>query len=593
MTAEIALVLAITGLTIILFVAEVLRVDLVAIVVMVTLVATRILEPQEAITGFANQATVTVGAMFILSAGLQRTGAVTSLGGLLQRFSGGTEWRVMLGVMAVAAGTSAIINNTAAVAVFLPMVLVLAAALNLSPSRLLMPLSFAAMFGGTATLIGTSTNILVSAIADERGLGPFAMFEFVPLGLATALIGTIYMLTLGRRLIPERQPRDLNLVDRYLLREYLTEIVLMEDSPLVGKTIQQARVGLDFDLNIIDIVRDRRDIPLPSSRRTLRAGDVLLVGGSVRSLLQLIGRKGWQLVPEYALGKLLWGDEDYTMAEAVVAPGSSLVGQTLRTSRFRRRYGAVVLGMQRHSRIVQIDLANRALEPGDVLLLYGRREDLNQLHASQDFVMLADVPDRGHRRRKAPIALAIVILVVALAALNALPIVASAIAGSLAMVLTGVISIEDAYEALDAQVLVMLAGILSLGVAMETSGAAAYIANQAVDTIGPYGLVPLLSAFYLLTALLTSVMSNNATAALLAPIVISVAAGLGVSARPFLIAVTFAASASFITPIGYQTNTMIYGVGGYRFYDFLRVGLPLTLLLWISSTLLIPLFWPF
>ncbi|MDQ4076287.1 MAG: SLC13 family permease [Chloroflexota bacterium] len=593
MTPEVAIVLAILFVTVVVLMTEALRVDVVAVLVMGTLVAMGLLTPEEGIEGFANPATVTVGAMFILSAGLQRTGAVNTLGRWLLRVAGRSQGRLITGVMLVVAGLSAFINNTAAVAVLMPLALRVSREMKMSPSKLLMPLSFAAMFGGVTTLIGTSTNILVSAIADQRGVGAFGMFEFLPLGLVMVGLGMLYMLLIGRHLIPERQSEDNTVVDRYDLRHYLTEVIVLPGSPLVGWTLEEAQLGLDFDLNIVDIIRGNREIPLPSARRHLRSGDVLLVSGNVRTLLAIVGRRGWKLVPEAALGDLFLGDDAYTLAEAVVAPGSSLVGQTLRSSGFRRRYGAVVLGMQHHGALVRENLANQPLAAGDLLLLYGERENINQLHSNKDFLMLADVPDRRFRRRKAPVAIAIVAAVVLLAALELLPIVIAAVLGCVAMVLTGVLKLENAYDALDAQVLVMLAGILSLGVAMEKSGTAAFLADLVVDLAGPYGLVALLSAFYLMTSLLTEMMSNNAAAALLAPIAISLATGLDVNPRPFLIAVTFAASSSFMTPIGYQTNTMIYGPGGYRFSDFTRVGAPLNILFWIVATLLIPVFWPF
>lgn len=590
MTPEIMFVLTTLVITVVLLLTERLRVDVIAVLIMVALVTVGLLSPSQGVAGFSNQATLTVGAMFVLSEGLQRTGAINVLGRRLVQVAGESEERLTLGIMGVVAMMSAFINNTAAVAVFLPLTMNVARQLKVSASRLLMPLSFAAMFGGMATLIGTSTNILVSAIAEERGLGGFSMFEFLPLGVLLIFVGILYMITVGRRLIPSRQASG-GLVDRYELREYLTEVVLLPDSPLVGQTVQQAR--RDLELEIAGMIREGRKIPLPTVTRTLLAGDVLIVSANVPTLLNLRKKKGWKLISELALGDLPRGGKRYLLAETIVAPHSPLVGQTLRTIRFRRRYRAVVLGMQHHQRVLHEDLANLPIEAGDVLLLYGQRNDMNELHRSKDFLLLQDLPDMQLRSEKALLALGLVAGVVLVSALEWLPIMVAALLGCLLMVLTGVLELEDAYNALDAQVLVMLAGLLSLGLAMETSGTAAYLADLVVTWVGPYGPVALLAAFYLMTTLLTSVMSNNATAALLAPIAISIAVGLGVSPKPFLVAVALAASTSFITPIGYQTNTMIYTPGGYRFSDFTRVGLPLTVLFWLMATLLIPFFWPF
>jgi di/tricarboxylate transporter len=590
MTSEILFVLMTLAVTVLLFVTEKLRVDVVALLVMVVLVAFRILTPSEGIAGFANQATITVGAMLILSEGLQRTGAVNTLGKRLVRLAGKSEARLSLGIMSTVAIISAFINNTAAVAVFLPLTINISREMKFSRSRLLMPLSFAAMFGGLCTLIGTSTNILVSAISEERGLGAFSMFEFLPFGVICTVVGIAYMMTVGRALIPEREPKK-SLEERYKLREYITEVIILPDSPLVGKTVKEAQSTLE--LNIIDLIRDDLDIPLPAPTRKLLAGDILLVSGNVPTLLNAIKRKGWKLLPEFALGDLPLNENSYTLAEAIVAPHSQLIGQTLRSSAFRRRYGAVVLGMQHHGRLVRHNLANLPLDAGDVLLLYGEEVDIKALHQNKDFLLLLELPRVRIRTTKALVALLIVAGVVLLAGLELMSIVVAAILGSLLMVFAGILSLEDAYKALDAQVLVMLGGILSLGAAMEKSGTASYLANLAVDGAGPYGPIALLSIFYLMITLLTSMMSNNATAALFAPIAISVAQGLEVSPKPFLMAVAFAASASFITPIGYQTNTMIYGPGRYRFFDFTRVGTPLTILFWLLATLFIPLFWPF
>ena len=394
------------------------------LLIMLALVTFGLLSPSEGVAGFSNQATLTVGAMFILSEGLQRTGAINVLGRRLVQLAGESEQRLTFGIMGVVATMSAFINNTAAVAVFLPLTMNVARQLNVSASRLLMPLSFAAMFGGMATLIGTSTNILVSAISEERGLGGFSMFEFFPLGVLLIVVGILYMMTIGRRLIPDRQAQE-GLVDRYQLREYLTEVMLLPNSPLVGQTLQEARH--DLELEIVGIIREGQKRALPAVTRTLLAGDVLIVRANVPTLLNLRKKKGWKLISELALGDLPRGGRRYVLAETIVAPHSPLVGQTLRTIRFRQRYRAVVLGMQHHERVLHEDLANLPIEAGDVLLLYAQRDDMNELHKSKDFLLLQDVPNMEQRSEKGLLALAIVVGVVFVSALEWLPIMVAAL----------------------------------------------------------------------------------------------------------------------------------------------------------------------
>lgn len=594
MTIEIAIILGILAATVVLFITEKLRVDLVALLVMGVLIAIGVLSPQEGVAGFANPATVTVGAMFVLSAGLQRTGAVNELGRTLVRITGSDETRLTAGFMGISATVSAFINNTAAVAVFLPLGLNVSREAGFSPSRLLMPISFAAMFGGVCTLIGTSTNILIAAIATEQQVATFGMFEFLPLGLIGVAVGTAYMLLIGRRLIPDREPIE-PYIDRYNLRTYLTEVAILPDSPLVGQTVEDAQLGTKFDLTIIEIIRDRRDIRIPGRERRLLAGDHLLVHGNVKTIMELRDEEGWELISESDIREEdLIGDRDsYVIAEAAIAPQSSLVGQTLRTSDFRRRYRAIVIGIERRGEPIREAITDVTLQPGDLLLLYGTGKNIDRLHSHTDFLMLVEVPSTRLRQERAPVAIGIVALVVLAAALEWIPIVGAAVLGCIVMIVAGVLTLEEAYEALDAQVLVMLAGILSLGTAMEKTGTAQYLADITVSFAGTYGPIALLAAFYAMTSLLTETMSNNATAVLMAPITISVAAGLGVDPKPFLVAVTFAASSSFMTPIGYQTNTMIYGPGGYRFFDFTRVGAPLNILFWIVATVMIPIIWPF
>jgi di/tricarboxylate transporter len=577
---------------VILFVTEKLPVDLVALVLIAILLLSGIITPEEGLAGFSNTATVTVGAMLVLSAGLSKSGAVNLLGSGLHRLSRlGTG--VKLFTMMVAIGAiSAFINNTAAVAMLLPAVVNMALETRVSPSKLLMPLSFASMFGGVCTLIGTSTNILVSSIAERYGEPGLGMFEMAPLGLVFFTGGTVYMLTAGFRLIPDRRTED-DLTQRFSMGDYLTEIILLPEAKSVGTTIADCPLVQEIDLDILEVRRNAGRLLSPDPFTVLQAGDVLLVRCNVAQIKRLQERVGIALKPE-----MQWRDKDLEsghtqLMEAVVAPYSVLDGRSLKGIRFRDNFGATVLAIRHHGEVVHDNLNARTLRGGDVLLLKVRTDAIDRLRDSPAFVMMSDAGLPAFRTHKLLTALTIVAGVVGAAAFHLAPIVVSAIVGCVLLVLTGCLTMEEAYGAVEWRIIFLLAGVLTLGVALEKTGAALLLSNWLIATVGVWGPVAIVSAFYLATSLLTEAMSNNATAALLAPIAIAAAQSMGLDPRPFLMAITFAASASFMTPVGYQTNTLIYGPGQYTFADFLRVGTPLNILFWLLATFLIPVFWPF
>jgi di/tricarboxylate transporter len=586
---EIALVLVILAGALILFISEKFAVDLVAFMVVGCLLLFGLVTPQEGISGFSNPATVTVAAMFVLSAGLQKTGAVAAVGRLLVRL-GRNHFLVLLLIMGAVGVISAFINNTAAVAVFLPLVLTVAARRRIAASRLLIPLSYASQFGGVCTLIGTSTNLLVSAISEQAGYGAFSMFEFSRLGLIMFAAGTLYFLLLGRWLLPERQTQGL--IADFELGEYITELRVTENSPLIGKTVMESNLGTEHDVIILKLLDEDRKVWVPYRQR-LREGSVLLVRGRIQELMALKETAKLELHAEFKLRDETLQDEEMMLVQALVAPQSRLIGRTLKGLYFRHRYNALVLAIHRRGALLRDKLNAVRLELGDALLVMAPRKDIEALRADDNFIVLGEVQEPSLHRRKVPLALAIVALVVGLAALGILPILVAALLGCVAMVLCRCVSLEEAYKAVDWQVIFLLAGILPLGIAMEKTGAARWLANQALGLVGGMGPVAALAALYLLTAVLTELMSNNAAAVLLAPIAIATAVQLGIDPKPLLMAVTFAASTSFATPIGYQTNAMVYNVGGYRYADFLRVGIPLNLIFWLLATLFIPRFWPF
>jgi di/tricarboxylate transporter len=592
MTFEIVLVLAILAGAVACFVSERLPVDLVALLVLSALLASGVLTPTQAVSGFSNTATVTVAAMFVLSTGLARTGAVNLLGRRLAMVGRLGLRPTLLALMVLIGVISAFINNTAAVAIFLPIVLGLSRDMGVSPSKLLIPLSFASMFGGVCTLIGSSTNILVSSIAEQHGQPPFGMFELSRLGLLLFAAGSLYMLTAGVRIVPNRRA-GADLAQSYGMGDYLTEILVLPESPAVGRPLRESPLVRDLDLDVLEIQRGGRPLAHAGAETVLAADDVLRVRCDLQKIRRAEQQDGIVLKPG-----LKWRDEDSpssrtALLEAVIAPGSALEGRTLKEAGFRQIYGGTALAIRHRGEVMRERLKTTRLRSGDVLLVEIRRDRLEFWKRNPDFVIVSEVGFDEPRRDKLLLAVAIVAGVVASAAVDLLPIMGSAILGSVLLVLTRCITLEEAYKGIEWRVIFLLGGILPLGIALETTGAARLLSSLLVDTIGAWSPVALVSAFYLLTSLLTEAMSNNATAALLAPIAIGTAAELGVDPRPFLMAVTFAASASFMTPVGYQTNTLIYGPGQYRFTDFLRVGAPLNLLFWLLATLLIPRFWSF
>ena len=590
MTLEIGFVLLLTIAAVVLFVTEKFSTDIVAILVMVVLLVSRVLTPAEGLAGFANTATVTVGAMFVLSAGMFRSGAVNFVGrglGRLARHSSG----LMLFVLMVGVGVlSSFLNNTAAVAILIPVVIVVARRADTSPSKLLMPLSFASMFGGMCTVLGTSTNILASAISEQAGLGAFGMFEFTKLGVIFFAVGVTYMMTVGRKLVPDHRGRG-DLTTSFGLGDYLTDLILQAGSKSVGRPLASAPLVKDLGIEVLQIRRGE-DTLRPTPETILCENDVLRIQGNLRTINELKDRAG------VAFGmSVKWRDEDLQstdtrLVEAVVGPSSPLAGKSLAESHLRENFGAWVLAVRQHGTLRHSEFENITLMPGDTLLIDVPNDQIEHLTEQRVFLVVSRAGIPRFNWPKAAKALAIVVSVVVVAATGLLPIVAAAATGALAMVLSRCISTDEAYGAIEWNVLFLLAGMLSLGAAMEKTGASTMLAEGMVNAVGGFGPIALLAAFFGATMLLTEVMSNNATVALLLPIAITTAHSIDANPRTFMFAVVFAASSSFMTPVGYQTNTMIYGPGQYRFVDFARVGAPLNLIFWILGVLLIPWFWP-
>jgi di/tricarboxylate transporter len=463
---------------------------------------------------------------------------------------------------------------------------------KISAARLLMPISFASMFGGVCTLIGTSTNILVSSIAVQHGLPAFTMFEFTALGLVFFAVGMVYMTVFGVRLIPDRNAAG-DLTQKYRMHDYLTDVVLLGNTKSIGVKVGESPLVRELEIDILEVIRDGRRVRTPLSETVLQENDLLRVRCDIRQLQKLKDRVGIGMKTDCELHDEDFRCEDLSLTEVIIAPNSMLVGKTIKSSRFRNVFRATALALRHKGELFNAGFSETPLSAGDAILVEARKENYEDLKNDLNFVIVSDIEVPQYRREKIIPALLIIAGVVITATMGLLPIMVGAIIGCLLLVGTRCLTLEDAYHAIEWNVIFLLGGIISLGIALEKTGAAMLISNNMIDLLGFLGPVAIVSALYLLTSLLTETMSNNATAVLLAPIAIAAAVTMGVSPKPFLMAVTFAASASFMTPVGYQTNTMIYGVGQYRFTDFLKVGTPLNLIFWVIATLLIPVFFPF
>jgi di/tricarboxylate transporter len=591
MTGEIIILFIIIISAIILFVTEKIPVDLTALSVMGMLLLTGIITPEQGLAGFSNPATITIGAMFILSASLERTGVINFLGLISTKLFKRNFWFALIVTMVMVGFISAFINNTPVVAVFIPILLMVSRENNISVSKLLIPLSFASIFGGICTLIGTSTNILVNSIAVQYGEAPFTMFEFTRLGIIFFAIGLVYMLLIGVKLIPSRRKED-DLTKNFKINNYLTEIVILPEAKSVGHPLLDSPLMKEVNIQILNVIRDGKRMFRPLSTIIVEPNDVLRVMCDVEKIQKLKDRVGIKLKSDIKLGEQDFMKEDIILVEAIVAPNASIIGRSLKALDFRNKFRGTALAIRHHERLILDAYANTPLDAGDALLIAINKDNLSLLKNNENFVIVTDVPLQKFRKSKIIPAILIIAGVVLTASFNIMPIVESAALGSILMVLFGIIKLEEAYRAIDWRVIFMLAGILSVGVALDRTGAARLISNFMVSNIGFLGPIFIISVFYLLTSVLTEVMSNNATAVILTPIAITIANELGVDPRPFIISIMFAASASFMTPVGYQTNTMIYSVGQYKFVDFLKVGTPLNIIFWLAASLLVPYFFP-
>jgi len=591
MSFDLVYTLVLTVAVLVLFASDKLRLDQVSMAIPVFLLLGSVLTPGEAVSGLSSPATVTVGSMMVLGLGLRKTGAVAAIGRWVKNAPLGGNTTRLFALCTIVAVLSPFLNNTAVVMVFLPVFVALAERADEPASMYLMPLSFVAILGGTVTLIGTSTNLVVHGMAVERGYTDFSMFSIAPYGLISLAIGMIYMFTIGRLLMPRRtRPPDLS--KKYDMRRFVTELEVSIESPATGRSLGELRWGERYAVSVLGIERGSRDIAAPRAERSIQPGDVLYVQGPADRLLLLARQQKLVTPTERTRRDLNLSTKGGRLVEVMVAPGSTLLGRTLREQNFAQRYDATVLAIQQHGVTVHERLADVQFRVGDLLLVHGTAAALSRLADEPGFVPMAEVPDLDQNRPRAWVSLGIMAMVVVVASFGLFDIMTAALTGVALMVFSRCVRLEEIYGELDWLVIFVLAGMIPLGLALDNTGVSSWVAARVVDVAGSWGPAGMVAAFYLVTALVTAVVSNAAAAVMLTPIAILAALDASMNPYALLVAVMFGASASFLTPFGYQANIMIYSPGGYRFSDFIKVGGILNLLLLIAATIFIPLFWP-
>jgi len=603
MTPQLVITFAIVLVAIVLFLSERLRADLVALLVVVVLGVAGILTPREAFSGFASSAVVTIVSIFILTEALRITGMSEQAGRLLERVAGTSESRLVIVIMLAGATLSLLMNNIAAAAILLPAISGLARRNRISPARLLMPLAFATILGGMATLF-TTTNIVVSGILRGQDLPGFGVLDFAPVGIPIVVVGIIYMAVWGRRLLPQRTAmldtrtadnRRPDLAEIYRLGERIFRARVPTDSRFSDRPLAESGLRETYGVNLVALERQGRVTLAPPAAMVLVAGDVLVLVGKEEEFRASDAASYLELLPPPDWHTNHLESEAVTMAEAVLAPRSILLGQTLRTARFREKYGMNVLGIWRTGRPIRTNLGDLPLAFGDALLLQGPRSQMPLLHTEPDLILLnggeLERPAITSRRKRW-LAPAIMLAALVLAAFNT-PLVGEIMLGAaLLTVLTGILTMDQAYGAIEWRSVFLVAGMLPLGLAMTKSGAAGLLSDKLVALLSPAGPLALLAGLLLLTILLTQTMNGAAVATVVAPIAIHAAQQTGLDPRALAMGVALASSMAFLTPLGHPVNVLVMGPGGYRFRDYLKVGWLLTLLIFGVILILLPIFWP-
>jgi len=565
--------------------------DVAALLGVALLVLGGVLEPTDALAGFGNTTLIVVGAMFVLANALQRTGAAQGVVTLVGNAALRGQRALMLTLLPVVMVLSGIMNNTGVVVLLLPLLLAAGRKTQISPSRVLLPLSYASITGGTLTLVGTTTTLLVDGMVRQAGYPGLSFFQILPMGLAFCAVALAYLAFAGPRLLPDR-PGLVQPIEGVSTREYVTEIILSGKSRLIGRRLSDFP-DLSGKVRFLELVRGEETHWPPFQETVLEAGDLLIVKGAPEEIMELLQRRDLE-GPDQKYGGGVVKGVDLALAEVMVTPHSRLDHQTVTEARIRDRFGVFVLAVMRQGAHLREKLGSMRLRVGDVLLVQGEPEDLTRLARNdRDLVRLGGTPVPVRRRHKAPLAIGIVAAALGLSAIGWVPLPVSVLLASVALVVGGCLSSSDAYRSIDLRILVVLGCMLGLGAAARDTGIAAEVADGVVafgSRWGPHGI---LAMIYLATALLTEMVTNAGTAAIMIPVALSTAEKAGVSHVPFVFAVALAASCSLLTPVGYQTNLLVHGPGGYRLQDYLRLGGPLAFILWLLATWLLPVVYPF
>ncbi|UCG24798.1 MAG: SLC13 family permease [Chloroflexota bacterium] len=591
MTIDIALTLLIILAALVLFATEKLRVDVVAILVLISVGVLGLIPQEELFSGFANSAVITVWAVYMVSGGLFKTGVADAMGKGILKVAGNGEARLVAVLMLTVGVISSFMNNVGAVAMLLPAVVGISRQTKVPISKLLIPLAFASLLGGKMTLIGTPANILATGILAERGLPTFGFFEFTPMGIVVLTTGIVYMVLIGRRLLPLREGAR-GKEDIYRLREYVTEVRVSPASPLSGKSLFQSRLGQEYDLTVLAIQRQNGERPALHRDTVISSGDLLIVESSASDLVEACQALDLTTEVDYELDIESLEPGDVQVIETTLAPNSHVAGQSLREARFRERYGFTALAISSRGEVITQRLRDLPLKLGDALLLQGSQHHVAALLEGDDFLVLDPDEPESFRRNKAPIAVGALLLAIVLTISGAIGIALAMVIAAMIMVLSGALTIDEAYESVDWRTVFLVAGMLTLGLAMEETGTASFLADLMLDVFGPHGPRATLAGIYLLAALITQPMSNAAAIVLIVPIALDTALGLGANYKTFTMAVVIGAATSFLSPVGHKANVLVFGPGGYKFTDYARVGALLTVLLLIVSMIFLPIFWP-
>jgi len=590
MTPQIVLVLIIIIVSLILFASERLPTDVIALGIVVVLVLSGILTTKDAFAGFGNDAVLMILGMLIMAAALTRTGVVELVGQKISQVTGSEPRRILAVLLASAGALGSFMSHVGATAFFLPIGIGLARRANVSASRYLMPIAFAATLASSVTLIATSTNIVVSGVITQYGLAPLGMFELTPVGLPILLIGLLYMYFVGSRLIPDRAPVEAAKSDT-VRRVYLTEVVIQPKSVFVGKTLSETSLKRDLNLEVLRILRDEREYLLPDADTRLQAQDVLLVECERSEILKVKALPGVDIKADVKFAGEAIGLEAIAVVEVILLPGSPFIGRTLRGLRARERYQLQVLAINRYGEPIHQKLSAIRMHLGDVLLVQGIRSNIAVLEQEGTFRILGDaVPDEPPDLRRAPRAVLIFAGTLVIAALNIIPLPVAALGGAVLAFATRCITPEEAYRLVEWKVLILIGGMLALGKAMEVTGTAAFLAQQVITVVGTASPLMLIGVFFVLTVALTP-LSNSAAAIVMLPVAIRTAQQLGLDPRTFVIAIAVAATNGFLTPLDH-VSVMVYGPGHYRFTDFVKVGALITVLIFAIVLILVPVIWP-